>query len=124
MCKIRYGFVSNSSSSSFILPVNGDDLEIRIPVDQLVDMINDSNDEGDATLIIDIADLDICIKNMYGWEDKSVEEILESDEYATNLYTTIKEYLDEGKSVVVGNVAYHDEIVAEIIQRNGGSIGG
>ena len=48
--KTRHGFVSNSSSSSFILPIKSseDTIKIEIPVSELKSLIKD--DEGESSV--------------------------------------------------------------------------
>lgn len=123
--KIRRFFVSNSSSSSFILPVNGDNFTISIPVDEMVYMINNNmGGESKATIISDMDDLERYIEEEYVWGDKDILKILEDDEDIRNEFEYIKSYLDEGKSVILGDIGYSEDFLYQAIQKNGGTIRG
>ena len=121
--KIRKGFVSNSSSSSFILPVNGDSdkFTITITLDDLKRMMSsgESHIRGPLTTIEEIG-MHIAVN--YGWRGQSLENLLEEDEYAAEKYDELLAIINSGKSVLVGNIDNDDSALATMIKHAGGKI--
>jgi hypothetical protein len=94
--KNRYGFVSNSSSSSFILAVNKDVEEItaiiKIP---LSDICNNT--------ITTVKELRNYIFERYGFKDQTVEDVLK-EKYVKDVYDKGLKQLNQGKVLKVGCV--------------------
>ncbi len=88
--KIRQGFVSNSSSSSFVIATNGKKLIATVEID-LENFIH--------TKITNENELIDYILDYYGYnKDFNYEEDLN----AKNLFNKYKNYLNEGLSIMIG----------------------
>ena len=115
MCaKIREGFVSNSSSSSFILPVNSvdDEIVIKIKISDLQKMFEDCGETSIRSIIKTKEDL---IEYMYDYigfskRGKTEEEFLTEldEEGMLNTYNDMLKLINDGKHIITGNISYHD----------------
>lgn len=124
MCaKIRSGFVSNSSSSSFILPVSGDITDkfaITITLNDLKRMLS-FGESGIDALISNKQELDSYIVDQYGWRDQSLEQVLES-EYIKEKYDELLAIINSGISVLVGDIDHSDSAMEDFIKHAGGKV--
>lgn len=132
MSKIRYGFVSNSSSSSFILPVDGNSKEITItiPLNELTKMFsNDYYDETSIRRTIETeSDLRSYIIDNYLDSSCLTDENLffkqlEDDDYVGEMYYSTLDMINKGKVVVIGSVSYHEEGLSKMLKKLGAKIG-
>ena len=140
--KIRSGFVSNSSSSSFILPVEANEsgeVTITLSVKDLVKYITDqSNSYDDETRIdnivgnigelnhyfVDHFDLD---PNFYEHLDDPNYAVDESkyynvDDYIRQEYEIGLNLLKEGKHIIFGSVSYNDYFLSQFLNKLGARI--
>lgn len=121
--KIRSGFVSNSSSSSFILPLdaNTEEVAITISLSDLIKMF-----DGDETSLEKIVrteeDLREYILDQYGWHDATIEEIVGDESYIHDIYYDSLRMINEGKIVIFGGVSYHDQGLERILKQLGATI--
>lgn len=94
--KMRNGFVSNSSSSSFILALNSKNMNIivQVPVADIADVVSSDYDE-----IVQY----LC--NDRGYKD---EAGLRRDGYG-RILDSIKEELEEGKFIALGDISSEDD---------------
>lgn len=123
--KIRKFFVSNSSSSSFILPVDGDSdkFTITISLEDLMRMVENGGDSSIDGYISSKDDLDAFIIGHYAYGNyRELEEIFENDEYVKERYNKIFSILNSGKRVLVGEIDYNDSSLESIIKHAGGKI--
>jgi len=131
MSKIRYGFVSNSSSSSFILPVDGNSKEvtITIPLSELTRMFdNDYYDETSIRRTIETeSDLrsyiidDYLDSRCHEDEDLFFKQ-LKNDDYVNDIYYDVLKMINSGKVVLMGSVAYHDQGLETMLKKLGAKI--
>ena len=89
MAKIRLGFVSNSSSSSFIIASeNPEKLKVVVEID-LGEFVDET--------LSDLDGVERYFEEKYG-------EGFREDEYAKKLFNACKRAIKDGKSVCVGTV--------------------
>jgi hypothetical protein len=110
--KIRTGFVSNSSSSSFIVSSRDIDPEVTVTLKMpLSNFIRDT--------ISDIKGLDHFFLDYYGWGDETLEDILEENE-SKELYDKCVEAINNGEFVLAGEVSSHDsDALSHYLYQNG-----
>jgi len=131
MSKIRYGFVSNSSSSSFILPVDGNSKEvtITIPLSELTRMFdNDYYDETSIRRTIETESdlrsyiIDEYLDSSYITDEDLFFKELEEDDYVGEMYYSTLDMINNGKVVLMGSVAYHDKGLEAMLKKLGAKI--
>jgi hypothetical protein len=113
--KLRTGFVSNSSSSSFIIATEGAVPRVRIEADisSLIDTTISTKDELDEWLI-----------DEFGYGDaETVEAICEDDEYAARKYAKCLEVINEGKTIHIGRASNEGDDGMEALIYNEGFSG-
>jgi hypothetical protein len=93
--KIRQGFVSNSSSSSFMI-VGEKDAKVKLQI--LADATELCSD-----VISNEKDLEEYISREYAWEIKN------DDEYVLQFKERIKKNLEDGKIIYIGRCSNEDE---------------
>lgn len=117
--KVRDGFVSNSSSSSFILPVDGDSEQVTITLslDALQRMFNSSDDDTSIDSVIRTeSELKEYLLDQYGCGGYPFEKLLEESSTVEELYTDGMNMILNGKTIVFGSVSYHDEGLESLLQ--------
>ena len=109
--KIRNGFVSNSSSSSFIISTNEEPLTVVMEVD-----LSSFSDK-----LTTKKELDNKIKTEFGWDDMSLEELFEDEEWLGENYNKALEAIEAGKIVYWGSASYNEtDDPIEFMIGNGG----
>lgn len=106
--KIRSGFVSNSSSSSFIVAVKkGKKAKVKLELE--VDLADYSN-----TTLSNKEDVLAYLKDHYGYEKGDF-----NDNYVVKIYTTIMEYINNGDEIIVGSFSSDGNITEEYLCNTG-----
>lgn len=94
--KIRNGFVSNSSSSSFIVAGESEADLKNLKIEIKVDLSNY------GTIIKSKLELDEWFKDEYCYTDYTIEEFLEDEPYWKDKYEAMAKAISEGKVVCQG----------------------
>lgn len=93
--KMRTGFVSNSSSSSFVIAVTSEDkAKVKIEMD-LTPCVERT--------IKTIEELEAYFKEEHLWDDYSMEQFLEDEPYHKEHYVKMKAAIESGMIVLVGS---------------------
>jgi len=129
--KTRFGFVSNSSSSSFILPVDGNSQEvtITIPLSELTRMFdNDYYDETSIRRTIETESdlrsyiIDEYLDSSYVEDEDLFFKELKDDDYVNDIYYDVLKMINNGKVVLMGSVSYHDQGLEKMLKKLGAKI--
>lgn len=102
--KIRYGFVSNSSSSSFIVSAKKGKtptviIEIELPTDKIIETVKQ---------------LDEHFMEHWGSGQKTIQELLDDEgEYVTDQYNNCLKEIKKGNVIHFGTVANNSGNSAE-----------
>jgi hypothetical protein len=109
MAKIRRGFVSNSSSSSFIIAGDPNNLKLTVTLD-LEELIDDeiSNKE----------ELDEAFLDRWDYYE-TIEELLKDSENLSESYYECLGFIKMGKKVYFGSMSSDDEGVSSYVYQNG-----
>ncbi|HON82721.1 MAG TPA: hypothetical protein PLI22_01120 [Caldisericia bacterium] len=109
--KIRTGFVSNSSSSSFILEVDKDIKDMKVKMEIGVDL-KDLQDR----LITSVDKLEEYFIDYYG---SNFKENYRDESYIMKKYKKMKSTLDRGKNIFIGEVSNEDGGISAYIHEYG-----
>lgn len=112
--KMRSGFVSNSSSSSFIIATEPGEGPPAITVTMSLESVLTETFKTKE-------ELDKHIFQDYGWGDNpTIESILESEDYIKDWYNASVKALEEGKVVYWGSGSNEDyDAVSQFIYAGG-----
>ena len=126
--KIRSTFVTNSSSSSFVIAYKDfpeidretlDKYPLLKHYKKLIEKILFTEDNLDTTegeVCCTKEDFDEYILDNYGWRNSTLEEILEDDDYLTNLYNDALKYIEDGFNILCKQVGYDNTYFYEMVE--------
>lgn len=113
--KIRNGFVTNSSSSSFIVAAKTDkDKTLAIVLD-VISRSCDGYETCKGRIIGNIEELNgYYIKN---FDDRAltIKDVLKENEYLEEYYNKMKDYIEKGYVILVKEIGYSDNTMKELI---------
>jgi hypothetical protein len=78
------------------------------PIQDIIDM-DDVCDTDKAEVFKTLEQFASYLMDVWGYEDKSLETMLNEDEYCKNQYNMAKQYFEDGYSVMKKYVDYGDE---------------
>lgn len=113
--KVRKGFVTNSSSSSFIVAIKDDGSSFfRTFIDGFVHATG--GDTSIGKVYSDVGDLTDEYKKEYCYsEDDTIEDVLESEPHLKERYNTEVEFLEKGFVIITKYIDYSDESLADLV---------
>lgn len=127
--KIRSDYVTNSSSSSYVVayktfPEINEETLAKYPFlknyGKLIETVLFTEGYNDTTAGVVSRTKEEYDKNFvseYGWgKDSTVESILEDDEYLTDMYNKAVEYLEKGFNILDKRVDYSDTYCLNMIK--------
>lgn len=119
--KFRSGFVTNSSSSSFVVGFKQDGLnEIENTLDKVPAIFKSSFLMFKKVLDFDDAittkeQLDKYFIYEYGYKNQTIEELLEEDEYLQEKYDMFLKHLEKGYGIIEKSVDHYDETMNDLL---------
>lgn len=117
---IRLGFVSNSSSSSFIISTNKTDVSVKVEIN-LVDFIETLGEYGESGLTKIVKtkqELDEYYVDVYGWSEcNTLEKILNDEEWIRIEYEKSLKEIESGKVVIFGEIDYNKSDMLNFLKK-------
>ena len=126
--KIRHDFVTNSSSSSYViayrnLPKFDEETIAKYPFlknyDKLIEKVlftAGDNDTTEGEVSRTKEEYDRWFIGAYGWKQTTVEEVIDGDKWLAGLYQKAIEYLEKGFNILSKSVDYNDEYCQNILR--------
>lgn len=116
--KIRTDFVTNSSSSSFVIAFNENDIakkEQAVIVD-VVKFLLEASGALDTYRAEKIDDFDEYFEKKYAWRHETLEELLEKDSYS-RVYNKAHKCLENGYILYDKSIDYTDELLNSLFEK-------
>jgi len=119
--KIRNDFVTNSSSSSYVIAFNNDEAhQANNAYKRMIDALIDCRNYDDTTkgkIIIGKKAWGEYFLRHYGWGQDSIEKLLLEDEgdYLSDMYNSVSEKVAQGFAILVKSIDNNDEGLCDFI---------
>lgn len=119
--KIRSDFVTNSSSSSYVIAYKG--LDTPHPsiksLNKMIEIVLFSDGGYETTRgekVRTIDELDSYMVDTYGYSDlNTIDKLLSADSYAKKIHTECVKALNEGHTILFKDVGYSDETLSALL---------
>lgn len=119
--KIRSDFVTNSSSSSYVIAYKG--LDTTHPsiksLNKMIEIVLFSDGGYETTRgekVRTIDELDSYMVDTYGYSDlNTIDKLLSADSYAKKIHTECVKALNEGYTILFKDVGYSDETLSALL---------
>lgn len=119
--KIRSDFVTNSSSSSYVIAYKG--LDTPHPsiksLNKMIEIVLFSDGGYETTRgekVRTIDELDSYMVDTYGYSDlNTIDKLLSADSYAKKIHTECVKDLNEGYTILFKDVGYSDETLSALL---------
>lgn len=119
--KIRSDFVTNSSSSSYVIAYKG--LDTPHPsiksLNKMIEIVLFSDGGYETTRgekVRTIDELDSYMVDTYGYSDlNTIDKLLSADSYTKKIHTECVKALNEGYTILFKDVGYSDETLSALL---------
>ena len=119
--KIRSDFVTNSSSSSYVIAYKG--LDTPNPsiksLNMMIEIVLFSDGGYETTRgekVRTIDELDSYMVDTYGYSDlNTIDKLLSADSYTKKIHTECVKALNEGYTILFKDVGYSDETLSALL---------
>lgn len=119
--KLRTDFVTNSSSSSYVIAYKG--LDTPHPsiksLNKMIEIVLFSDGGYETTRgekVRTIDELDSYMVDTYGYSDlNTIDKLLSADSYTKKIHTECVKALNEGYTILFKDVGYSDETLSALL---------
>lgn len=117
--KIRSDFVTNSSSSSYVIAYKGLDTTHPSILNKMIEIILFSDGGYETTKgekVSTIEELNSYMVDTYGYGDlNTIDKLLDADSYTKKIHTECVKALNEGYTVLFKDVGYSDDTLSALL---------
>ena len=117
--KIRSDFVTNSSSSSYVIAYKGLDANHPSILNKMIEIVLFSDGGYETTRgekVRTIDELDSYMVDTYGYSDlNTIDKLLAADSYAKKIHAECVKALNEGYTILFKDVGYSDETLSALL---------
>jgi hypothetical protein len=115
--KKRMGYISNSSSSSFIISTKSSNEKIKVEIDLLefIENCGDYDSSGISFILKTENDILKYIKEYYCYD--SIEEFIEDDEDHQEKINEMKQQINEGNIIICCDIGYDKTSQFEVLKK-------
>ena len=127
--KIRRDFVTNSSSSSYVISYNSIPefdsetiskypcVKVLVPLIEAIMYAESDYDTSAGDVVTSVEELNNYLVDRYGWKDRNtIEKLIEDEDVSDFEYTKYIEEINSGHSLLFKEIGYSDGALVDLFK--------